>query len=139
MTRICSCWSYGGSVNNDTRKRVGSGTSNGPPMFASSVETAFNLLSKLLAKFAYTLRNESLILCAFNREPFTRSLTYSRIWAFIAFEVFASELNREAQALSRSWRCSSSKKDENGPSEWCILQVRDPGVVNTLSDHMFAV
>jgi len=31
-------------------------------MFASSVEIAFNLLSKLLAKFAYALRNESLIL-----------------------------------------------------------------------------
>ena len=33
-------------------------------MFASSVEIAFNLLSKLLAEFAYALRNESLILHA---------------------------------------------------------------------------
>ena len=31
-------------------------------MFASSVEIAFNLLSKSLAEFAYALRRESLIL-----------------------------------------------------------------------------
>jgi hypothetical protein len=71
-------------------------------MFASSVEITFNLLSKPLAKFANALRSESLILSKINMEPSTRSPTYSRICAFIAFEVFASELNKEAQALSRS-------------------------------------
>lgn len=83
----------------------GLSTSRGPPIFASSVEIAFNLLSKLLAELAYAFRNESLILDGLNTEPFTRNPTYSLIWAFIAFEVFASELNREAQALSRSLRC----------------------------------
>jgi len=50
------------SVNDETRQCIGLSTSNGPPMFASSVEITFNLLSKLLAKFANALRNESLIL-----------------------------------------------------------------------------
>ena len=67
-------------------------------MLASSVEIAFNFLSKPLAKFAYAIRSESLILYGFNREQFTGIPTYSLIWAFMAFEVFASELSREAQA-----------------------------------------
>ena len=71
-------------------------------MLASSVDIALNLLSKPLAKFAYAFRSESLILYGFNRESSTKIPTYSLIWAFMAFEVFASELNREAHALSRS-------------------------------------
>ena len=96
---------------------MGLNTSKGPPMFASSVEIKFNLLSKLLAKSANAFRKESLILCGVNRGSCIRSTTYSRICAFIAFEVLASELNREAQALSRSLGCNSSEKDENDPSE----------------------
>ena len=99
---MCFCWSYGRFIDNGARHHIRASTSKGPPMFASSVEVAFNLLSKLLAKFAYALRSESLILHKFSRELHTRGATHSRIWAFIAFEVFASELNNEAQALSRS-------------------------------------
>jgi len=59
---MCLCWSYGRMINSGAGHHIWPSTSSGPPMFASSVEIVFNLLSKLLARCAYALRSESLIL-----------------------------------------------------------------------------
>jgi len=59
----------------------------------------------------------------------------------MALEVFASELSREAQALSRSLRCNRSEKggEERSDGMWHTPQERVPVVVNTLSIRMSAV